>query len=1126
MGSFTPPTRWQREAADPEAVLVKGVVHVEDPMVDRAVAEVGVEIVVVAFKEIAVDKAVAEARVEIVAVETAVVAFKEIAVDKAVAEVRVEIVVAVAFKAVAEALVVAFKEIAAETAVVDFEEEEGKELQRKYSCECFIVRSTHRLTSAKGLTQCQNSHGPGVPTQSNPEVQKVEDGLQQSYKSKKPTTELSFPHRPGYGTKGNPITLWANYFELVSNKDLVLYRYVVDVHPDAAGKAPTGGKLRRLFQLLIEQHFEEFRNYIATDYKSMIICRSQLEITEKVLSVEYRAENEDDPRPNSPTYELRLRATGTLSVGQLMDYLTSTNVSSVYDSKEQIIQALNIVLGHHPKTSATILSVGANRHYSLDPVHAEKFRLGAGLEALRGYFVSVRAAAARILVNVQVKHVACFEAVPLDQLMASYLASNGPNYYKLGKFLHHVRVEVTHIIRKNKAGQEVPRIKTIAGLAMKEDGHGLQHPPRVAKFGAGAKQVEFYLSGPVESLAEEFSKLGGPSSGGKGKKSGGKSGGKAGGPSGKKSGPGLPENEYISVFDHFRRFHNKTIKNIDLPVVNVGNRQNPSYLPAEVCIVVTGQPSNTKLSPGQTAGMIEFAVRKAAQNARSITTNGASVLGVRPQLNATLQNFNLSVTPRLIAVPGRVLMGPAVQYKGPRNANTQFGSWNMRDIQFTRGTNVPSWTYLSIIFRSQNDAWYGDYNRLKATIDDFRRTLSGTGVAGADPFLPGLSVQVSQDGSDHDAVIDDALGRLVKHERNLKLLLVILPKPITGLYNRVKFVGDVKLGIHTICVVGSKFAKNNVQYFANVALKFNLKLGGVNQSLEPSKLGIISEGKTMVVGIDVTHPSPGSASTAPSVAGIVASIDARLGQWPADIRIQASRQEMVSGLDELLTLRLKYWRAKNNRFPDNLLVYRDGVSEGQYNLVLEQELPLLRKACAQLYPPVDTKKGLPNITIIVVGKRHHTRFYPTSEENADNSSNPKNGTVVDRGVTEPRNWDFFLQAHTALKGTARPAHYFIIIDEIFHKQKVKPPFQNSADVLEDLTHNMCYLFGRATKAVSVCPPAYYADLVCERARCYLSGVFDATPMATPAASVVGGEREVDPGDVVIHGNLRDSMFYI
>jgi hypothetical protein len=162
------------------------------------------------------------------------------------------------------------------------------------------------------------------------------------------------------------------------------------------------------------------------------------------------------------------------------------------------------------------------------------------------------------------------------------------------------------------------------------------------------------------------------------------------------------------------------------------------------------------------------------------------------------------------------------------------------------------------------------------------------------------------------------------------------------------------------------------------------------------------------------------------------------------------------------------------------------------------------------------------MSIVVVGKRHHTRFYPTSADTADKSSNPESGTVVDRGVTESRNWNFFMQAHNALHGTARPAHYFIILDEIFRNQGGA---SSAADRLEDLTHKMCYLFGRATKAVSICPPAYYADLVCERARCYLSRFYDAP---TPDTSVVSGQTGNAPtqADITIHPNLVNTMYYI
>jgi eukaryotic translation initiation factor 2C len=449
----------------------------------------------------------------------------------------------------------------------------------------------------------------------------------------------------------------------------------------------------------------------------------------------------------------------------------------------------------------------------------------------------------------------------------------------------------------------------------------------------------------------------------------------------------------------------------------------------------------------------------------------------------------------------------------------------MNEVMFSKPSSLKKWSYLLISLPGYRDAF--DSQSLGQNIKTFGQALMAAGMNVAAP-LAGQRLELND--------MDDA--RLdIKMEaaaRNLELLLIILPDTPIPIYNRIKHLGDVKYGIHTICTVGHKMAKERGQdqYMTNVALKFNLKLGGNNQLLEDSRLGIIREDKTMVVGIDVTHPSPGSSSKAPSIAGMVANVDRFLGQWPATLRIQTdARQEMVSDLEAMLQSRLLLWKRKggHKEYPENILVYRDGVSEGQYQKVLDEELPLLRKACESTYPPVDQKKGLPRFTIVIVGKRHHTRFYPTREADADRSSNCKAGTVVDRGVTEARNWDFFLQAHAAIQGTARPAHYFVVIDEVFrHRYKVVPqPYRNVADILEELTQAMCYTFGRATKAVSICTPAYYADILCERARCYLSGVFE-TPTHSAAPSIAGSESgtSVTNQDVEIHERLRDTMFYI
>ncbi len=63
--------------------------------------------------------------------------------------------------------------------------------------------------------------------------------------------------------------------------------------------------------------------------------------------------------------------------------------------------------------------------------------------------------------------------------------------------------------------------------------------------------------------------------------------------------------------------------------------------------------------------------------------------------------------------------------------------------------------------------------------------------------------------------------------------------------------------------------------------------------------------------------------------------------------------------------------------------------------------------------------------------------------------------------------------------------------------------------MEKLTHDLCYVFGRATKAVSICPPAYYADIVCTRARIYMES---------------NGEQQQQLQ--AVRPEIKDDMYYI
>lgn len=80
-----------------------------------------------------------------------------------------------------------------------------------------------------------------------------------------------------------------------------------------------------------------------------------------------------------------------------------------------------------------------------------------------------------------------------------------------------------------------------------------------------------------------------------------------------------------------------------MPVVNVGNKENPSYLPAEVCVVIPGQNS-PKLSPTQTDMMTTFGCRPPWQNANMIVREGLETVGLLPTVNPHLVRTEVSIS--------------------------------------------------------------------------------------------------------------------------------------------------------------------------------------------------------------------------------------------------------------------------------------------------------------------------------------------------------------------------------------------------------------------------------------------------------------------------------------------------
>jgi aubergine-like protein len=88
---------------------------------------------------------------------------------------------------------------------------------------------------------------------------------------------------------------------------------------------------------------------------------------------------------------------------------------------------------------------------------------------------------------------------------------------------------------------------------------------------------------------------------------------------------------------------------------------------------------------------------------------------------------------------------------------------------------------------------------------------------------------------------------------------------------------------------------------------------------------------------------------------------------------------------------LEHYYKINGTYPAKLIIYRDGVSDGQLSLVKEYEIPQIYKA----FDLISTEYK-PLVAVVIVKKRGNARFFAKRENEI---FNPPCGSVIDTVVT-------------------------------------------------------------------------------------------------------------------------------
>lgn len=760
---------------------------------------------------------------------------------------------------------------------------------------------------------------------------------------------------------------------------------------------------------------------LAPRLNTLLIKKLQCEVAREIFS----SKAVYDGRKNLFTsYDLRLGPSNAREFDVTLNSGSETRPAKVYKVKVTKVAEINpellqrFIQGQQSHDNEVLTAIMAmNIVIRMEPNSKYPFNvrsfftpegkadIGLGISLWRGYFQSIRPGIGKMLINIDISTGMMYKEGRLLDNVLQFIGKDHPRFLSPAKgFPDRERVRLRN------------HLKTLKIITTYTDGKRPQKQRPIKDLSReGADRTMFDLKGTPTSVAQYF------------------------------------------------RSMNIRLDFPDILCVEVGRG---NMIPMELCVIPPGQLMKKQVPPEKTADVVRFASKRPEDRFESIR-KGIRLLEYGQSEYVRDFGMHVDTTKGLLDVQARVLYPPKLQYgrdsKQP-DVTPRDGSWNMIDKRFFKPSVISRWAVVNFAGRQFHDGNASDL--IRGFIQGCRSV--GITVSDQNPIFR------SANGQGRIGEQLRNIGSQVVQAKKLppELLVVILPEGGNDIYTAVKHFGDITMGVVTQCLKAIKCRNAKPQYWANVCLKVNVKMGGINLIPDPHEVATLTDpnNPTIVMGADVIHPAPGALDR-PSFTAVVGNVDSHTAKYVASTEVQTSKQEMIDDLQKMCREILQMYRTyrseveKQKSPPARLIFYRDGVSEGQFKQVLDDELPRIQAACKEL-------KIQPKITLVVVGKRHHVRFLPRPGTHTDKSGNCPAGLVVDTEICHPTEFDFFLQSHGGLIGTSRPAHYTVLYDE----NNFTP------DSMQSLSFALCHVYARATRSVSIPAPVYYADIVCSRAK--------------------------------------------
>ncbi|XP_025198064.1 piwi-like protein Ago3 [Melanaphis sacchari] len=503
----------------------------------------------------------------------------------------------------------------------------------------------------------------------------------------------------------------------------------------------------------------------------------------------------------------------------------------------------------------------------------------------------------------------------------------------------------------------------------------------------------------------------------------------------------------VSYKDYYKKMYDIEIKNLSQPMIITKakrkdlNKKNATE-DSDICCLV---PELCNLTGLTEAMKSDFKLMKALQNHTLVTpeVRQNAIIDFVNRINADegaskkFKDWGLVMRPIPAVMEGPVYKKETILLGN--NIRKQVGmnmDWGMdvaKNAMFT-AVNMLNWAIM--------------YNpRDEGTAKAFCKQLSLCSRALGMEISPPKPIKVP---GPNPEVYVSTINNTLRNNPDLQLVVIIFPNQREDRYNAVKRICCSEIGIPSQVIISRTLSRpDKLQSITQkIALQINCKLGGACWAIDiPLK-------NTMIVGIDVYHEKGKQMS---SVVGFVASMDKTFTQWYSVAAMQRStHQELMKSMQDAFHKVICQFKAINGLLPEKIIIYRDGVSDGDLKQVEEIELSDLIESFKS-YPGSYN----PLVSLIIVQKRINTRVFQYLN---NKYSNPSSGTVIDSTVTRRNYVDFFLVSQHVRQGTVNPTHYIVL----------KNGCNLSIENVQRLSYKLCHLYYNWCGTVKVPAPVQYA----------------------------------------------------